>query len=290
MAGSGVREGLLRPVDQNSHRSFTGNLRTDLFAEASPTWPNYLSENVLVLQGDKNTTHTKSPFLAAALSAAVPGSGEFYSKSYVKSGAFFAAEIISWVVNLSYNRKGDRATREFQNFADLNWSVVEYAAWINENGRNYNPNVNCFVTIDPNTSLPPWKRVNWAELNQCERLLGGLFSHSLPPYGDQQYYELIGKYPQYNPGWADADRSHISEENISALFRSYAGMRGRANDFYNVASTAILVVVLNHILSAADAAWSASRYNAIHTEAEMTLQHTPTGVELMPKMTLSVRW
>ena len=44
-------------------------------------------------------------------------------------------------------------------------------------------------------------------------------------------------------------------------FLYYSKERGKANDFYNVASTAVIVIVSNHILSALDAAWSAASFN-----------------------------
>ena len=263
---------------------FTGSLRTDLFTDFTPAQERSNGQSAYAYEDPLNTKDRKSPFLAGALSAAVPGTGEIYSESYLKGAVFLAAEVIGWAINIAYNRKGDRATSDFQNFADANWSVAEYASWLNTNK-------GCNIPIimgDP--SLPPWKRVDWAELNKCERELGGIFSHTLPVYGDQQYYELIGKYPQYNPGWRDADRSHVSEDNISGLFKSYSLMRGHANDLYDVASTVVIVVVINHILSAADGAWSASRYNSFHSELGLKMRDTPLGSEIVPTATLHVTW
>ena len=37
--------------------------------------------------------------------------------------------------------------------------------------------------------------------------------------------------------------------------------RGKANDFYAVASTAVIGIYINHFLSSLDAVWSASLYN-----------------------------
>jgi len=280
MGGDGVRESLSKENGGRAVKVFTGNIVTDLFPTAAPQ----LSTGDAGFQGSDNGEDRKSPVLAAVLSAAVPGAGEFYSKSYIKSGAFFAAEVISWIVNISYNQKGDRATDDFQKYADANWSVVDYASWLNANK-------GCSIEISDDAGLPPWKRVNWTQLNECERRLGGFFSHTLPPYGDQQYYELIGKYPQFNPGWRDADRSRdISEDNISELFKKYSGMRGHANDLYNTASAALIVVVVNHVLSAFDAAWSATRYNNVHAALEMKMQPTPFGFEVVPTATVSIRW
>ena len=38
-------------------------------------------------------------------------------------------------------------------------------------------------------------------------------------------------------------------------------MRGEANDFYSVASTAVIGIYVNHFLSALDAVWSATQFN-----------------------------
>jgi hypothetical protein len=279
----GVRESLVKDRTERDARPPTGSITVDLFPTSSAARKMQLLSDVLAdSQYPADAADKKSPVLAAVLSGVVPGAGEFYSHSYLKSSAFFAAEVVSWILNLSYNRRGDRATGEFQTYADANWSVVRYAEYLNKNE-------GCNINIVANESLPPWQRVSWAEINDCERKLGGFFSHTLPPHGDQQYYELIGKYPQYNPGWDDGG-GPISETNISPHFKSYSLMRGYANDLYSKASTALVVVVINHVLSAADAAWSATRYNPVHLETGMKMQRTPFGVETVPTATLSVRW
>lgn len=263
-------------------RAFTGSVATDLF----PITTLQNSRGSTVFQESSNVEGRKSPVLAAVLSAAVPGAGEFYSQSYIKSGAFLAAEVISWIVNVSYNRRGDRATNDFQNYADANWNVVKYATF----AQTLAPAGNTYQWRKLGTEgLPPWGQVDWSELNRMERDIGGFFSHTLPLHGDQQYYELIGKYPQYNPGWDDGG-GPISETNISPHFKDYSLMRGHANDLYNKAGTALVVVVANHILSAADAAWSATRHNSVHAELEMKMQRTPFGIETVPTATVSVRW
>lgn len=207
----------------------------------------------------------KKPMLASALSLLLPGAGEFYSKSYLKSAIFLAVEAAAIVVGLSYDKKGDDQTQFFQNYADKHWSVNRYAKWVTnpDNAKKINP----AVDLKKYNVLGANGKVNWYELNRLESDLGSYFSHRLPVYGEQQYFELIGKYPQYNVGWDDfgdentpfeykADRS-----NLTKNFVYYSEERGKANDFYNIASKAVIVVFANHIISAIDAAWSAHSYN-----------------------------
>jgi hypothetical protein len=200
----------------------------------------------------------KSPVLAGALSLLIPGAGEIYTEEYLKAGIFLAIEAAVITTAVIYDGKGDDKTTEFQNYADdyknpgHNWSVVRYAEWLNE----YEiPDTDPKISINPDENLPPWERVNWAELNAAET-----GSHNLPAHGEQQYYELIGKYHQYSSGWNDFTGGG-NKEQISPNFRFYSGMRGDANDFYSVAKTAVIGIYLNHFLSALDAVWSATRFN-----------------------------
>lgn len=199
----------------------------------------------------------KSPIIAGLLSAALPGAGEFYSESYIKAGVFLALEAALITVAVIYNNKGDNKTKEFENYADnvtdnSGWSVVRYAQWINQyKGKN--------IQINPNTNLKPWERVNWEELNAVERQISG-FSHTLARHGEQQYYEMIGKYHQFSPGWWDF-RGGSNNFEISPSFAYYSGLRGEANNLYNISTKAVVGIYVNHFLSALDAVWSAVSFN-----------------------------
>jgi hypothetical protein len=192
----------------------------------------------------------KSPMLAGLFSLLIPGAGELYAGEYLKAAIFLAVEAAVITTAIVYDRKGDNKTNEFENYADREWNVVKYAEWLNE----YRDG-NIAILNDP--GLQPWERVNWDELNAAERS----FSHKLPRHGDQQYYELIGKYPQYSPGWREFDPADSDYHNVPPQFLYYSGMRGKANDYYNVASKAVIGIYLNHFLSILDAVWSTAQYN-----------------------------
>ena len=196
----------------------------------------------------------KSPILAGVMSLLIPGSGEIYVGEYLKAGIFLAIEAAVVTTAIVYDGKGDDKTTEFQNYADdytnpdHNWSVVKYAEWLNQyEGAS--------IPINPDESLPPWERVNWDDVNAAES-----GSHKLPPHGEQQYYELIGKYHQYSSGWNDFTGGG-NKDQVSPNLIYYSGMRGDANDYYSVASTAVIGIYVNHFLSALDAVWSATQFN-----------------------------
>jgi hypothetical protein len=205
-------------------------------------------------------TKKKSPLLAAVLSFAIPGAGEFYSERYLKSAIFVAAEIAAIAIGLIYDKKGDDQTITFENYAHTHWDVKRYAKWTITNAASINSliNVSEYNVFDINGN------VTWSELNRLESAIGKYYSHRLAPYKDQQYYEMIGKYPQFNVGWddfGDENTPFAYGDPLTNNFLYYSKERGKANDFYNVASTAVIVIVSNHILSALDAAWSAASFN-----------------------------
>lgn len=226
----------------------SGNLSTDskiIFNNyAEPVTPQFMYA----------VENKKSPILAGLMSLLIPGSGEIYTEEYLKAGIFLAIEAAVITTAVVYDNKGDNKTIEFQNYADdytnpeHNWSVVKYAEWLNQyEGAS--------IPINPDESLPPWERVSWEDVNASET-----GSHKLPPYGSQQYYELIGKYHQYSSGWNDFSGGG-NKDQISPNFTYYSGMRGDANDFYSVSSTAVIGIYVNHFLSALDAVWSATQFN-----------------------------
>ncbi len=126
-----------------------------------------------------------------------------------------------------------------------------------------------------------------------EREIGGFYSHTLPPYGEQQYFELIGKYPQFNQGWDDANLSlpadyFVIKANLTPRYLYYSEERGLANDYYRSATTFVTVAIVNHVVSAIDAAWSTSSYNRAVAEGTVHAVPGPEGITYVPA--IGVRW
>jgi len=238
-------------IKENNNYSLSGNLKSD---------SKFILENNLDLQFPNivlDNSNKKKPMLAGLFSLILPGAGEFYSESYLKAAIFVAVEAIVVTTAIVYNKKGNDQTTSFENYANQNWDVKRYAQWTINNVNNINPSVdpNNFSVFNNNGS------VNFTELNKLEEALGGGYSHRLPPFGDQQYYELIGKYPQYSHGWNDANQSDTDFHIISPNFLFYSGERGKANDYFNISDKAILGIYINHLLSTIDAIWSSNNYN-----------------------------
>lgn len=236
---------------QTKNLDLTGNLGVDTKLVLNE----YVNSSPVIVLGEP--TNKKSPVLAGLMSAVVPGSGEIYTGEYLKGAIFLLAEGGLIAAAVVYDNKADDKTNEFQNFADEHWNVADYAQYLMDHKTELGIPEDCNIDpINNDPNLNPWERLNWDQLNECE----SAFSHHLPRYGTQQYYELIGKYTQYCSGWDEFDPSG-GFRNVPQIMRDYAAMRGEANDLYNVASKLVIGIYINHFLSALDAVWSAISYN-----------------------------
>ncbi|RPI70719.1 MAG: hypothetical protein EHM47_11630 [Ignavibacteriales bacterium] len=272
---------LISPVKAQSAKiELTGNLHTD----SKVLFDRY--EYQTLPEISFQVEDKKSPFLAGLMSLVVPGAGEVYAGEYWKAAAFIVLEAAVITTAVIYDGKGDDQTEKFENYADENWSVVDYAEWL---GDYKEADIDKIIILGTE-GLPPWQRVNWAELNAAERhaaTLGVGFTHTLPPYGDQQYYELIGKYHDYSPGWNDFSGDG-NTNLLSPNFKFYSKERGKANDFYSVAKTAVIGIYLNHFLSALDAAWSTISYNkSLAVKMRVEQIQLANQVELIPTLKVS---
>jgi hypothetical protein len=282
---------------ESGRSGLTGNARVDLlFVSAQQPDSSQTPEPMIQNMGAEK----KKPLLAAALSLVVPGGGEFYSESYVKSAIFFSAEVAAIAVALAYNSKANSKTDQFQTYADAHWSAVRYAEWIVNHGTaDYGPTSPAPTPADyPAIANHDFSTINAWE-SSTEHSEG--FTHLLPKYGEQQYYELIGKYDQFKYGWDtyphDANGVPVSDNGdysgmIPQQMLNYAADRGKANDYYYIAGLATGIVVVNHVLSALDAALSATSYNrTIETRVGMRLQNIDGNTsEMVPEFHLSLNF
>ncbi|MCS7013087.1 MAG: hypothetical protein RMI34_01355 [Chloroherpetonaceae bacterium] len=244
----------------------------------------------------------RSPVLAAVFSAALPGAGEFYAESYVRAGLFLVLEAVLWALHIRFLDQGNRAAIDYKNFADapseLNdglsrWSAVRYADRLSQIFRNH-PNAtlrNLALELGSTARLNEIRNKDFRFLNAFERQAvfanGATFSHTLSPFGTQQYYELIGKYSEYAIGWDDFDVRQLSNAfpPASQHFLNYGIRRQEFNDILNRATVVSYFIILNHLLSVVDAVLATSEYNR-RFKAGLDFSTNPLTGELIPQTTV----
>ncbi len=189
-----------------------------------------------------------SPRRAFLYSVLVPGLGEWMAGAKKRGMVFFGVEAVTVGLWASWTSKGNDVEDEFRAVADEQWDPLNYLAWRGS-------------TISRNSSI--------THALPCSSYVDvyletGKFS-GCDDSEIQQYYELIGKYDQFVPGWTDLIR--VSTENAaqptevdsvenfhSALRFSYEDQRNDSNRFLKRASTITGLILINHVFSAIDAA------------------------------------
>ena len=251
-------------IQEKSLRNITPMNKLDLMSFDSPE--NKFAEAESNMQVGKQK---KSVGLGVLLSALLPGAGEFYGGNYLKAGVFFGIEVLAWATFAYFESKGNTKEDEYKAYADQYWSVRTYANWLKNEGFNESNGIN------PNE---PDLNILREQIMVCERVN---FSHTMPEYGSQQYYELIGKYQNFQAGWTNLAHTPTKSQGPywyetyhDPVFTNYAVERQNANDFFDYAKIGPITAIVNHILSAADAAWVISSYNSkIKVETGFRMQN-----------------
>lgn len=295
---------LLDEARAESPPSLSGDLHTDLLAISADKGD--VSGNQVARDGRRN------PALAFGMSALVPGLGQAYNKSWIRAAVAGGLEIALWTGYFTWRSSGFDGRDNYQAYAHQNWSVRSYGEWLNQYP-GYSGTALDVVSIQDVDFTNPggWSadqqlRVNafFEELRAAERVArynnadgtgtGATFSHVLPNFGDQQYYELIGKYYQYGAGWSDwcagrdpNDPSCFSVEGYeqrdvfeqkTTQFFDYAEDHADANSLLRRASRITSIVVANHALAALDALLTARFHNrGLDVESSVSLRQGPDG-------------
>jgi len=199
----------------------------------------------------------KSPRRAFLLSALLPGAGELYAGATKRAIGFAAVEAVALGLYFSWKGKGDDIEKEFRDVADASWDPVAYLEW------RTSTRASRFSSITH--ALPCSSFV--AEGGDISARLRDCSGREV-----QQYYELIGKYNQYIAGWDDVLRTSSSSpvqptdidsvESFSSQKRlAYEVQRDDSNRYLKRAGNILGLVLVNHALSAIDAARAARLRN-----------------------------
>jgi hypothetical protein len=180
----------------------------------------------------------KSPKKAFLYSLIIPGLGQRYAGSgIIKQLGFLGIEGALWGFHFKYRSDGNKKTDEFQAWADKYWT--EGDSTITESYRG------------------------WMYLHDDTEGVTIGYDHILPSTKTQQYYEMIGKYDQFRGGWDDywGPDSLLYDTVPSPHRAQYLDMRKKANDLLDKADKFIIYALVNHLVSAIDAAIDARRHN-----------------------------
>jgi len=225
----------------------------------------------------------KSTRKAFFLSFLVPGLGEAYVGS--KDGLIFLGlEAFSWWMYITNTKEGKDIERDFRRFADSHWHYTEttgsegqtldhnYWKWLQYQFR--------WIGLPDDIDPYDYELVNEQlekTVQHSDSPIFGYSIHDLPSKKTQQYYEMIGKYPQFVYGWEDIGERTLNPTirnddgsinfNVSiSLVKSplrmkYEDMRDDSNRKLKAGQRGIHLMILGRILSGIRAARLAYHHN-----------------------------
>ena len=107
-----------------------------------------------------------------------------------------------------------------------------------------------------------WDYTTWSFSDNGETACGNLRTHGMQTYidsdniirpiKDHHFYENISKYPEFVCGWDDIAQK--DDEDLTPNKLAYIEMRTLSNELYRNAQLAGTLIMVNHLISAFDAA------------------------------------
>jgi hypothetical protein len=255
----------------------------------------------------------KSPRRAFLQSFLIPGWGQWYTGNRWKPFLFLGLEVAGWYGVSHFHANGNDIETEYKAFADEHWDDEKYLFGLYEVYYDNNPSV-----IDPDDSLDYYMdTITYTfvdEVGGDSVLISQVFSHHAffksdgSSVEEDEYYENIGKYHQFNFGWDDypdigepgfpddwqVDTSEVRYESPNR--KAYTQRRADANREFEKASKFLIAVVGNHLVAGIEAALSARRYNrtADHfgsrLEPKMRLVRSPADGNFYPKFIVTYKF
>lgn len=198
----------------------------------------------------------KSPARALLFSAALPGAGQLYAGARTKAVAFLGVEAVGAGLWWIWTGKGNNFEDDFRAMADTSWSAETYLAWRSRTtsirNNSFTHTLPCSSYVDKESSQYAGPG-SFGECGSSEK---------------QQYYELLGKYEQFVVGWEDIQDVHTnnqvaysdvdSVEGVRSAQRMvYEDLRNDSNRYLKRATTVTGLILVNHVISAIDAARTA---------------------------------
>ncbi len=239
----------------------------------------------------------RSPKKALFMSLVVPGLGQAYVGHYYRAAAYVLADvamIAGWRHYVVV--KHDRQVRRYRQFADENWSQSKYEDSVSQvlSIRDKEARIlltphrefYCNYVVNrtpgqgerlfeacrdlPSTNDYSLYREVYGDANRDAEARGE-FRSNFPDV--HQFYESIGKHQEFISGWADANDVIFGDSSIigTSDHRSrYIGMRAQATEYSRMQVYFMGGIVLNHIISALDAALAARFHNRALYQTEVS--------------------
>ncbi len=218
-------------------------------------------EKIEVGQAEKNSR--KAMFMSAVL----PGTGQFYTRSVSWGIVYSAPELAGISGAVYYQHSGNLKTDDYKSYADNHWDVIR---WLDDYYGEYNePWTNPAAEITHNVYIyVGTRRYTFTEFIQSFETWEEWqsFRNRIELEKEYHFYENISKYKQFKQGWDDW-KDYKDDPYYQAIQRSspnqelYATLRKDANDLLKRSTYFTSALMFNHLISAFDAYFRTTKWN-----------------------------
>jgi len=169
----------------------------------------------------------------------IPGWGQWENGNKVRGIVYFSAELAGIYGYQMNNAEAFDLEHEFKVYGDDHWYYGRFSPYNDEDAR-------CGANLKTHEMLT-LKDIDGNHILD----MNGKFI----PLKDHHFYENISKYPEFVCGWDDWDpNGEFSDEDLSPHKIKYVEMRTRSNELYRNGQVAGTLIMVNHLISAFDAA------------------------------------
>ena len=249
---------------------------------------------------EKKNKKLPSPIWTIASSAIIPGLGQALHKKWLRAALYASIEATAWFIYFSESHFAKKNQRAYNSYVEQNWSVVKYSQWLiqyyDDNNLTHQLLGELKDAVNDKTPLyttQDWNVVDIELLESIERatpfvfdnrIIGNNFSHTLPLYGTQQYYELVSKYYQFGAGWSDYNNQLTARSwdgrDVTQLFNEGSRQAKKFNNQYRTAQLMLGILMINHVVSIID---------AIITVKITQNKHITTSLSASPNRQMNVK-
>ncbi|KMQ52912.1 hypothetical protein CHISP_0133 [Chitinispirillum alkaliphilum] len=268
----------------------------------------------------RNLEEYRSPRRAMLLSLLVPGLGQAYSRNYIKSGAFVAAEAVLIGVAIRNSVRGRSQRRDARDFADENYDPDQLRHYYrvmeeihNERSPEYSfdtlimldfeddfydwareRNGSFYRNIDRQFYIPGWKDVEphidtlstYIRDGRTDEIIGDSGERFVIVNPDQSRFFLLNQV-----GGNEGILGYSENQ------QKYSDMVAKSNNYFRNVTFSLYGILLNHVISALDAGITARSYNrallgeqSVWDRISIEQQIVHTGSESVPGVALRMQF
>ncbi len=172
----------------------------------------------------------------------MPGAGEIATGHVWNGLPLVAADVATWLGYAHFQSEGDEWKSTYESFADAHWNEARWQT-------------NLEFAASPQAGPNDWSTY-WdpAAPHNC---------NCSPPYipraeDEREYYENLGKYNHFFPGWDGWSTSYVPE-NPATNRRQYVDMRIESNNNFDNAHAMLGVAAATRVLSVLQSFWLVRR-------------------------------